>query len=196
MCNTLRTSILGRVSLWHLKFHGLAFHKNIRDIPPFLIPQRNKGTPKDQTHLDVDGLLHRCSEDILAGGMPQGGGIFFHSCFRADQFFLNERSSTHDPIYTYLPGRRSTFQPGGRQHFAKYQEWLASLGEAAVNPANPFINTSPINPDRTISTGSKTLMSGYTVIENESMQKALEITKTCPFLDINSTLEVSELIQM
>jgi len=39
-------------------------------------------------------------------------------------------------------------------------------------------------------------MSGYTVIESESMEKALKAAKSCPFFDIGGSLEVSELVQM
>ena len=99
-------------------------------------------------------------------------------------------------VITYLGGDQPYSPEAGQQHFAKYQQWLAELGDAAVSPANPFKDTRTINPDRTVSDGSKTLMSGYTVVEADSMQKALEIAKACPFLDINGTLEVSELMQM
>ncbi len=99
-------------------------------------------------------------------------------------------------IITYLGGDQPTSLEAGQQHMAKYMEWLTSLGEAAISPANPFKDTRTVNSDRTVSAGSKTLMSGYTIIEADSMQKALEIAKACPFLDINGTLEVSELMQM
>lgn len=39
-------------------------------------------------------------------------------------------------------------------------------------------------------------MSGYTTIEAESIEQALEIAKRCPFLEIEGTLEVSEVVQM
>jgi hypothetical protein len=39
-------------------------------------------------------------------------------------------------------------------------------------------------------------MSGYTIVEADSMGAALEMAKTCPFLDIGGSLEVSELIKM
>ena len=84
----------------------------------------------------------------------------------------------------------------GKQHFAKYKEWLTSLGDAAVSPMNPLKNTSKVNFDGTITTGSTTAMSGYTIIETESMEEALRIAKVCPFLDIGGSLEVSELVDM
>jgi len=39
-------------------------------------------------------------------------------------------------------------------------------------------------------------MSGFTIIEAESMEAALLSAKACPFLDVGGSLEVSELIQM
>ena len=99
-------------------------------------------------------------------------------------------------IITYLGGDQPSSPEEGKQHFAKYQEWLSSLGDSAVSPANPFKNTSTVNSDGTVTAGSTTSMSGYTIIEADSMEMALEIAKACPFLDIGGSLEVSELIQM
>ena len=99
-------------------------------------------------------------------------------------------------IMTYLGGDQPSSPEEGRQHFAKYKEWLVSLGDSAVSPANPFKDTRTVNSDGTVSTGSTTSMSGYTVIEVDSMEAALEIAKACPFLDIGGSLEVSELMKM
>jgi len=99
-------------------------------------------------------------------------------------------------IITYLGGNQPSSPEEGKKHFVKYKEWLSSLGSKAVSPANPFKNTSTVNPNGSITPGSKTLMSGYTIIEVDSIESALEIAKACPFLEIGGTLEVSELIQM
>ena len=61
---------------------------------------------------------------------------------------------------------------------------------------NPFKNTSTVNPDGTVTTGSKTSMSGYTIINANSIEEAVSVAKTCPFLEIGGSLEVSELMQM
>ena len=99
-------------------------------------------------------------------------------------------------IITYLGGNQPSSPEEGKQHFAKYKEWLDSLGDSAVSPANPLKGTSIVNPDGTITTGSKTSMSGFTIIEADSMEAALLIAKACPFLDIGGSLEVSELMQI
>ncbi|MFC1730716.1 YciI family protein [candidate division KSB1 bacterium] len=99
-------------------------------------------------------------------------------------------------IITYIGGDKPSSPEEGKQHFAKYKEWLSLLGDSAVSPANPLRNTSTVNSDGTVTTGSTASMSGYTIIEADSMEAALEIAKACPFLDIGGSLEVSELMQM
>ena len=99
-------------------------------------------------------------------------------------------------VIVYLGGDQPSDPEEGRQHFSRYMDWLSSLGEAAVSPANPLKNTSTVNPDSTVSTGGNSTMSGYTIIEADSMETALEIAKACPFLDIGGSLEVSELVEM
>lgn len=99
-------------------------------------------------------------------------------------------------MIVYLGGDQPSSPEEGKQHFAKYKEWLSSLGDSAVSPANPLKDTNTVNSDGTVTTGSTTSMSGYTIIEAESTEAALEIAKACPFLDIGGSLEVSELIQM
>lgn len=99
-------------------------------------------------------------------------------------------------MITYLGGDQPSTPEEGKQHFDKYKTWLTSLGKSAVSPANPLKNTNTVNSDGTVTTGSTTTMSGYTVVETDSIEDALVMAKACPFLDIGGSLEVSELIQM
>jgi hypothetical protein len=71
-------------------------------------------------------------------------------------------------------------------------DWLFSLGDSAVSPANPLKNTSTVNPDDTVTSGGTSTMSGYTIPEADSMEAALSIAKACPLLDIGGSLKVSE----
>ena len=99
-------------------------------------------------------------------------------------------------VIVYLGGDPPSSPEEGKQHFAKYKEWLASLGDSAVSPANPLKDTNTVNSDRSVTSGSTISMSGYTIVDVDSMDAALSIAKACPFLDIGGSLEVSELIQM
>ena len=99
-------------------------------------------------------------------------------------------------VIVYLGGDQPSSPEEGKRHFPKYMDWLASLGSAAVSPANPLRDTRTIHPDGTVATGGRSTMSGYTIIEVESMEAALSIAKACPFLEIGGSLEVSELAEM
>ncbi len=99
-------------------------------------------------------------------------------------------------LITYLGGDKPSSPEEGKQQFAKYQEWLSSLGDSAVSPANPLKDTNTVSPDGAVTAGSTTSMSGFTIIEADSMDAALLIAKACPFLDVGGSLEVSELIEM
>lgn len=99
-------------------------------------------------------------------------------------------------VIVYLGGDQPTNPEDGKRHFSKYMDWLASLGDAVVSPANPLANTNTVNSDGTVTRGGTTTMSGYTIVKSDSMEVALSMAKSCPFLDINGSLEVSELMEM
>jgi hypothetical protein len=96
----------------------------------------------------------------------------------------------------YLGGEQASNEEEGKKNLEKYRNWLQDLGEKAVSPANPFKNTHIVSPNGSVTKGSGTTMSGYTIIESKNMDEALQHAKACPFLDINGTLEVSELLEM
>jgi len=99
-------------------------------------------------------------------------------------------------LITYLGDNKPSSPEEGKQHFAKYMGWLSSLGDSAVSPANPLKNTNTVHSDGTVSSEGITTMSGFTIIKADSMEAALSIAKSCPFLETGGSLEVSELMQM
>lgn len=99
-------------------------------------------------------------------------------------------------LLLYVGGNPPSTPEEGKQHFAKYMEWLGDLGDAAVSPANPLKHTCTVSPDGSISEGGATGISGYTIVEAASMEAAQGIAKSCPFLDIGGSLEVSERVDM
>lgn len=99
-------------------------------------------------------------------------------------------------IFVYLGGEYPSDPREGQKHFEKYQQWLQSLGDAIVSPAVPFKDTHTVQPDGSASAGSISAMSGLSILRLPSMEAAVEAAKNCPFLEINGTLEVSEMIEM
>jgi len=51
-------------------------------------------------------------------------------------------------VIVYLCGNQPSNPEEGKQHFSKYMNWLSSLGDSALSPANPLKNTITVNSDR------------------------------------------------
>ena len=99
-------------------------------------------------------------------------------------------------IITYLGGEQPSDPKVAEEHMERYREWLRSLGDAIVSALNPLKDTHVIASDGETSEGSSTAMSGFTVVEANSLGAVLEMSKSCPFLEIGGSLEVSELMQI
>ena len=99
-------------------------------------------------------------------------------------------------IFVYLGGRQPESPEEGKQHFEKYQQWLSNLADKVVSPAIPFKDTHTIHSNRSAEAGTTTLISGMSILEFASMTEALEAAQACPFLEIDGTLEVSEMVEM
>lgn len=99
-------------------------------------------------------------------------------------------------MITYLGMPESANADENKRHMMKYREWLNSLGDSAVSPMNPLKNSSTVNPDGSVTNRSTTSMSGFTIIEADSMDSAMSVARACPFLEIGGSLEVSEVIEI
>ena len=99
-------------------------------------------------------------------------------------------------VITYLGGDQPSSPDVGRRQFAKYQQWISGLGEAVVKPMVPFKNIYTLNSDGSVDKGISVGMTGHTIIQAETIEQAVELTKSCPFLEINGVPEVAEIVQM
>ena len=99
-------------------------------------------------------------------------------------------------MLVYLGGEQPSNPEEGKKHFEEYRAWLTSLGEAVISAANPLKDTHVVSTDGKSQAGSSTLMSGFSVLEAPSIEAAVLMSESCPFLKIGGTLEVSELIEM
>ena len=99
-------------------------------------------------------------------------------------------------IFVYLGGEYPSSPEEGQKHFEKYQEWLISLGDAVVSPAIPFKDTHTVQSGGRAAPGTMSAMSGMSIIRAGSMEEALAAAQSCPFLEIDGTLEVSEMVEM
>jgi len=99
-------------------------------------------------------------------------------------------------IIAYRGGSKPESREDGAEHMKKWQAWLDNLGDAVVNPGTPlgkskFVSAAGISDD-----GGSDPMSGFSVVEADSMEAALEMARDCPTLELGGTLEVAEMMKM
>jgi hypothetical protein len=80
----------------------------------------------------------------------------------------------------------------GEANRKQWQDWLANLGGAVVNPGTPLMNWAVVPGDATAALSGLT---GYTVIKADDGNAALAMVKDCPFLAMGR-VEVAQMMEM
>lgn len=82
----------------------------------------------------------------------------------------------------------------GQEDQAKWMKWMQDLGDKIVNPGTPLGKSMIISPDGVKEAGDKGI-TGYSVVEADSLEAAIEMAKDCPYL-LMGNLEVAEMKSM
>ena len=99
-------------------------------------------------------------------------------------------------IIAYKGGTPPASPEEGRAHKAKWQQWIADLGDAAVNPGTPLGASRIVSTEGVSEDGGEGAMSGFSVVRADDLDAALKIAQACPFLDTDGTLEVAQVMKM
>jgi len=102
-------------------------------------------------------------------------------------------------IYLYRGTNISALSPEEMQKtMEKWTAWFKELGANGhlKNPGNPLENTGKVvkGKQKRVTDGpyaeAKDVVGGYTVIEAKDIAKALELSKGCPILEVDGSVEV------
>jgi hypothetical protein len=76
---------------------------------------------------------------------------------------------------------------------AAWGTWFENLGPALADGGNPTSQARTISGDGKVSDGGgANPASGYSLIEADSLDKAVDLAKGCPVLGAGATIEVAE----
>jgi hypothetical protein len=73
-----------------------------------------------------------------------------------------------------------------------WADWFKTVGAGIVDVGNPVGRQWTLSSQGTTEDGGANPSNGYSVIEADSMQKALEMTVGCPHLAGGGTIELCE----
>ena len=76
---------------------------------------------------------------------------------------------------------------------AAWEAWFASMGRAVVDGGNPVSRAKTVAPSGAVSDGGgANPVSGYSLIEADSLDAAVVLARNCPVLASGGTVEVAE----
>ncbi len=98
-------------------------------------------------------------------------------------------------IFAYHGGKMPETPEEGEKVMAAWQAWFEGLGSAVVDGGNPAGMSKTVTAGGIEDGGGANPISGYSLVEAESIEAACEMAKGCPILD-HGTVEVAEAMDM
>lgn len=99
-------------------------------------------------------------------------------------------------IFAYHGGKKFETREEGMAHMANWKAWMASLGDAVIDPGMPFGPSKTVSADGVEDGGGANPISGITTIEAEDMAAAVKMAQASPHVTIGGTIEVAEALNM
>jgi hypothetical protein len=99
-------------------------------------------------------------------------------------------------VLAYSGGSMPETEEAGAAVMAAWGAWLGGLGDAIVEPGNPFAASASIASDGAVSDGGSTHLTGYSVVTADSLSAATTLVKDCPALSGGGTVDIYEAIDM
>lgn len=98
-------------------------------------------------------------------------------------------------MIAYHGGNKPASEEEGMEQMNKWKDWINSLGQTIVNPGTPLPASKIVTASGVEDDNDPNSMKGYAVIQADSLEAAVEIAKTDPFLEYGGTIRVSQMIE-
>ena len=95
-------------------------------------------------------------------------------------------------LLAYHGGHVDESQEGRERVMKEFGEWFAELGPRLIDPGNPIARAVTVDAGTVSDRGGSNPVSGYTVIEADDMEAAIELVKRGPIVHGGRTVEIAE----
>ncbi len=100
-------------------------------------------------------------------------------------------------VFAYHGGKKPESQAEGEKVMAEWGAWFETLGSAIVDPGNPVGQSMTVSSSGVSADGGANPLSGYTLVNADSLDAATEMAKGCPMVkDGSGQVEVAEAMEM
>ena len=98
-------------------------------------------------------------------------------------------------VLVYHGGSAGTTPEDIDRTMKAWTAWFGKLGDALVDGGNPTVRTKLVSPDGSVKDDPNG-PTGYSIIQADSIEAAVELAKGCPGLADGTSVQVAETIQM
>jgi len=98
-------------------------------------------------------------------------------------------------LLTYYGMPQHESREAGDASQARFMDWLAGLGDAVLNPGTPLGPAKKVSASVVTDAGGPDRLTGFTMVRADSIEAAIEMVRTCPFLEYG-TMDVAEVFEM
>ncbi|HTZ85889.1 MAG TPA: hypothetical protein VMB05_04400 [Solirubrobacteraceae bacterium] len=97
-------------------------------------------------------------------------------------------------VFAYRGGMMADTEEQRQAAMQAWGAWFGKLGPAIVDPGNPFAGSTSVNGNGGGAAASE--LTGYTVINADSLDAASALAEGCPVLDGGGSVDVYETIEV
>ena len=80
---------------------------------------------------------------------------------------------------------------------SQWRNWFSQMGDQVVDSGNPVGKSSTVHTDGSVTDdGGSNPLSGYSIVEANTLEDALALAKDCPVLAAEGSVEVAMIMEM
>lgn len=100
-------------------------------------------------------------------------------------------------LITYHGGPGMPTDPeAAQQMLAAFQAWVGEVGAAMRDPGAPLAGAKTVSADLEVDGQAEATIGGYTVIDAGSLDEAVQLVRSHPFLARGGSLQVNESVSL
>lgn len=99
-------------------------------------------------------------------------------------------------MIAYYGGNQPSSKEEGMAQMGKWKTWIEEQGNSIVNPGTPLPVSKIVTSNSVEDDNDPNSMKGFAIVKATSIEAAVEIAKSDPFLNNGGKIRVSELMEM
>lgn len=99
-------------------------------------------------------------------------------------------------MIAYYGGNEPSSKEEGMAQMGKWKAWVEGLGDTIVNPGTPLPVSKIVTSTGVENDTDPNAMKGFAVVKADSIDAAVDIAQSDPFLENGGTIRVSQMMEM